>query len=93
MIARRLVEDWSCRNADAGVDDRRLQRDRRCCQHANLDRIRPDMVPMETNKISEKKVGEARADYKTPVIYLTPLFFGEKGWKPTSSPTKAGCRR
>src|SRR5689334_17801435 len=42
------------------------------------DRIRPDMVPMEPNKASEKTVGEARPNYKIPVIYLTPLYFGER---------------
>jgi exodeoxyribonuclease V alpha subunit len=43
------------------------------------DRIRADMIPIDNDKTTDKKVGEARADYKTPVIYLTPLYFGEKG--------------
>jgi exodeoxyribonuclease V alpha subunit len=43
------------------------------------DRIRADMVPIGRDKTPEKKAGEARADYKTPVIYLTPLYFGERG--------------
>src|SRR5215213_2204865 len=44
------------------------------------DRIRADMIPAphEEQKIGER-ASEARADYKVPVIYLTPLYFGEKG--------------
>ena len=43
------------------------------------DRIRSDMIPAPNGTTGEKKAGEARADYKIPVIYLTPLYFGEKG--------------
>ena len=43
------------------------------------DRIRADMVPTGNEKADEKGVGEARSDYKIPVIYLTPLYFGERG--------------
>jgi len=45
------------------------------------DRIRPDMIPMN-NKPSEKgksAVGETAGVYSSSVIYLTPLYFGEKG--------------
>jgi len=48
-------------------------------QLAQDDRIRNEMVPVGDETAAGKKVGEARADYKLPVIYLTPLFFGEKG--------------
>ena len=48
-------------------------------QLAQDDRIRAEMVPAGDEDAAGKKVGEARADYKLPVIYLTPLFFGEKG--------------
>ena len=48
---------------------------------AQEDRIRADMVPLN-NKASEgsqSAVGEAAGVYASAVIYLTPLFFGEKG--------------
>lgn len=48
---------------------------------AQEDRIRPDMIPLN-NKPSEKgesAVGEAAGVYSSSVIYLTPLYFGEKG--------------
>lgn len=48
---------------------------------AQEDRIRADMVPLN-NKPSEKgksAVGEAAGGYSSSVIYLTPLYFGEKG--------------
>ena len=43
------------------------------------DRIRSDMIPAPNGMTGEKKAAEARVDYKIPVIYLTPLYFGEKG--------------
>ena len=48
------------------------------------DRIRADMVPTPSTSSTngateEKKAGEARAEYKIPAIYLTPLYFGERG--------------
>ena len=47
------------------------------------DRIRTDLVPAPNENADErmatKQAAEARADYKIPVIYLTPLYFGEKG--------------
>jgi exodeoxyribonuclease V alpha subunit len=46
---------------------------------AQDDRIRADIVPSENGKSTTKQVGEARLDYNLPVIYLTPLFFGERG--------------
>ena len=45
------------------------------------DRIRADMVPIN-NQSSERgrsTVGEAAGTYSSSVIYLTPLYFGEKG--------------
>ncbi|HJS20517.1 MAG TPA: ATP-dependent RecD-like DNA helicase [Anaerolineales bacterium] len=48
---------------------------------AQEDRIRPDLVPLD-RKQSEKEsraVGEAGGSYGMPVIYLTPLYYGEKG--------------
>jgi exodeoxyribonuclease V alpha subunit len=48
-------------------------------QLSQADRIRADMVPSGNGQTTDKTVGEAQADYKIPVIYLTPLYFGEKG--------------
>src|SRR5215216_2250471 len=48
---------------------------------AQEDRIRPDMIPLN-NQPSEKgksAVAEAAGAYRSSVIYLTPLYFGEKG--------------
>jgi exodeoxyribonuclease V alpha subunit len=48
---------------------------------AQEDRIRADMVPIN-NTSSEKgkpAVGETAGTYSSSVIYLTPLYFGEKG--------------
>jgi exodeoxyribonuclease V alpha subunit len=48
---------------------------------AQEDRIRADMVPLN-HKPSEKAepaIGEADGTYSSSVIYLTPLYFGEKG--------------
>jgi exodeoxyribonuclease V alpha subunit len=48
---------------------------------AQADRIRADLVPLN-KKPSEKgksTVGEAAGAYNSSVIYLTPLYFGEKG--------------
>lgn len=48
---------------------------------AQEDRIRADMVPLN-GKVTEtgmKAVGEAAAAYPSSVIYLTPLYFGERG--------------
>ncbi len=48
---------------------------------AQEDRIRADMLPANTPSLKNGKasVAEAQADYKLPVIYLTPLYFGERG--------------
>jgi len=43
------------------------------------DRIRADMIPAGNESAVDRKTAEAQADYKIPVIYLTPLYFGEKG--------------
>ena len=44
------------------------------------DRIRPELIPLHTQGDSKQQaVSEAGAMYGTPVIYLTPLYFGEKG--------------
>ncbi|HLF72762.1 MAG TPA: ATP-dependent RecD-like DNA helicase [Anaerolineales bacterium] len=48
---------------------------------AEDDRIRPDLIPLPGQKAepASRAVGESQAAYGTPVIYLTPLYFGEKG--------------
>ena len=48
---------------------------------AREDRIRPDRVPVNDRKQQKdlSKVSEAAGTYTSPVIYLTPLYFGEKG--------------
>ena len=43
------------------------------------DRIRADMIPAGNENAVDRKTAEAQADYKIPVIYLTPLYFGERG--------------
>ena len=43
------------------------------------DRIRADLVPAPQEATADKQVAERRAEYNIPVIYLTPLYFGEKG--------------
>jgi exodeoxyribonuclease V alpha subunit len=49
---------------------------------AQDDRIRPELIPLnhQTDDPESKKIAEAAGPYGgTPVIYLTPLYFGEKG--------------
>ncbi len=48
---------------------------------AQDDRIHPEIVPFQVaeEKTGKGGVAEARGAYGEPVIYLTPLFFGEKG--------------
>ena len=48
---------------------------------AQEDRIRADMVPLNHNPAEkgQSAVGEAAGVYNSSVIYLTPLYFGEKG--------------
>lgn len=47
---------------------------------AQEDRIRPELVPFDQSQsASGQGVSESRAAYGSPVIYLTPLYFGEKG--------------
>jgi exodeoxyribonuclease V alpha subunit len=46
---------------------------------AQDERIRPEMIPLNEKKAQGGKVSESQATYSTPVIYLTPLYFGEKG--------------
>jgi exodeoxyribonuclease V alpha subunit len=45
------------------------------------ERIRPEMIPLQSRQDakSTQAVSESQAMYGTPVIYLTPLYFGEKG--------------
>jgi exodeoxyribonuclease V alpha subunit len=45
------------------------------------DRIRPEMIPLNNkkDKATSKAISESLASYGTPVIYLTPLYFGEQG--------------
>jgi exodeoxyribonuclease V alpha subunit len=47
---------------------------------AHDDRIRTEIVPF-ANQLAKQKhtISESAAAYGTPVIYLTPLYFGEKG--------------
>jgi len=48
---------------------------------AQDDRIRADMVPLNNQKHGKENqvVSESAGVYSSPVIYLTPLYFGEKG--------------
>ncbi|HET9590462.1 MAG TPA: ATP-dependent RecD-like DNA helicase, partial [Anaerolineales bacterium] len=48
---------------------------------AEEERIRPDLVPLagEKAETGSRALAEAQAAYSTPVIYLTPLYFSEKG--------------
>jgi exodeoxyribonuclease V alpha subunit len=47
---------------------------------AQDDRIRPEMLPLNHKEEKTKHaVAEAAPAYQAPVIYLTPLYFGEKG--------------
>jgi exodeoxyribonuclease V alpha subunit len=48
---------------------------------AQDDRIRPEVIPFPETKDSPKLKGvtESPEPYGRPVIYLTPLYFGEKG--------------
>ena len=48
---------------------------------AEDDRIRPDMIPLPGTKVesSSHAIAESPGNYSTPVIYLTPLYFSEKG--------------
>ena len=47
---------------------------------AQDDRIRPEMLPLNhKEEKTEHTVAEAATAYQAPVIYLTPLYFGEKG--------------
>ena len=48
---------------------------------AQEDRIRADMVPLNHNPAEkgQSAVGEAAGVYSSSVIYLTPLYFGERG--------------
>ena len=48
---------------------------------AQEDRIRPEMIPLpkENEGKTSHAVSETPGMYSTPVIYLTPFYFGEKG--------------
>jgi exodeoxyribonuclease V alpha subunit len=46
---------------------------------AQDERIRPELIPMPGKNKVDKSISEAQATYETSVIYLTPLYFGEKG--------------
>ncbi len=48
---------------------------------AQEDRIRPEMIPLNAdNSVKENHtLSESAGSYGSPVIYLTPLYFGEKG--------------
>ena len=48
---------------------------------AQDERIRPELIPLSDSRddSDSKKIAEAAGMYGTPVIYLTPLYYGEKG--------------
>ena len=46
---------------------------------AQDERIRPELIPVPGKTKLDKSISEAQATYETSVIYLTPLYFGEKG--------------
>ena len=48
---------------------------------AQDDRVRPEMIPLNDKNEGRptQVVADSQAMYSTPVIYLTPLYFGEKG--------------
>jgi exodeoxyribonuclease V alpha subunit len=48
---------------------------------AQEDRIRPDVVPLHGSPAQQQKsrLGEAAGSYNSSVIYLTPLYYGERG--------------
>jgi exodeoxyribonuclease V alpha subunit len=48
---------------------------------AQDDRIRADMIPLHSGRAEQTThtLAESQAHYSTSVIYLTPLYFGEKG--------------
>ena len=45
------------------------------------DRIRVELIPLDNQlkPVNTKSISESQAGYGTPVIYLTPLYFGEQG--------------
>ncbi len=45
------------------------------------DRIRSELLPLnnQNKKVSSQAISESQSAYGTPVIYLTPLYFGEQG--------------
>jgi exodeoxyribonuclease V alpha subunit len=48
---------------------------------AQDDRIRPELLPISGKKAEtgERRLSEAQSAYASPVIYLTPFYFGETG--------------
>src|SRR6185436_5564667 len=48
---------------------------------AQAERIHPDVVPLNSKKDGKENraVSESAGVYGSPVIYLTPLYYGEKG--------------
>ncbi|HUI87186.1 MAG TPA: ATP-dependent RecD-like DNA helicase [Anaerolineales bacterium] len=48
---------------------------------AQDDRIRTELLPLDDQdkKVNPQAISEPQAAHGTPVIYLTPLFFGEQG--------------
>ncbi len=46
---------------------------------AQDNRIRPEMIPLDNKRATSQAISESQGIYGMPVIYLTPLYFGEQG--------------
>jgi exodeoxyribonuclease V alpha subunit len=72
MLAQRAVELLEIPSEQIAPALERLAED---------DRIRADMIPVgeKLAKATGTLVAETQSDYRIPVVYLTPLYFGERG--------------
>ena len=72
MLAQRAVELLEIPSEQIAPALERLAED---------DRIRAEMIPVgeKLAKAAGMSVAETQSDYRIPVIYLTPLYFGERG--------------
>ena len=43
------------------------------------NRIRPELIPLDNKRATSQAISESQGIYGMPVIYLTPLYFGEQG--------------